>query len=277
MQWLEKTPIRVATHGCPQHLDELVAISLLRRRAAEKQRTVDVHFLARAEVEAGASEFDVLIDIGQQFDPPQGRFDHHQGGDAVGDRSSAGLIFDTLFADDPRRDYLLPIIRHVDQIDVGGPPPSSGDTRQDRGRGLVTISALLKAIGGFEHQPDRSQRCLEMIQSLVDSWLEQAESFLHAAEIVQQAEIVGGGMFLDSDVAYGPGLLEYLQEKTSLKFVGFPGGKNSYQVVAIRDALGHNRTTFSNSLAGATFVHPKGFMIVFPNREAAANTLRDFA
>lgn len=269
MEWFNRSPIRVATHGCPQHLDELVAVSLLRRWVEADGRTVEVAFLSRAEVSSLADSFDVLVDIGQQFDVSRGRFDHHQGGPAVQDRSAAGLVFDALYAADPRYAYLEPIIRQVDAIDVGGVEAAGHDPAAPQGRGLVTIPALLKALGGFRPDPERSRRCLDVIQPLVDSWLAQADGYLQAAELVAQAERVAAGIFLASDVGYGPGLLDHAREQTELEFIGFPAGPQRFHVVAIRSARGDNRIEFPANLPGATFVHPKGFLAVFPDREAA--------
>jgi uncharacterized UPF0160 family protein len=277
MVWTKQNPIRVATHSCPQHLDELIAISLLRRWAEARGTAMEVHFLTRQEILRQSSWFDVLIDIGQQFDVARGRFDHHQDLAAVAGRSSAGLVFDALYADDPRRAYLEPIIRHVDAIDVGvSRPPLSPETR-NRGPSMVSVPALLKAVGGFEHDPAASRRCLELIGSLVDSWFRQADALGRAAEVVAAAQCVGAGIFLATDEAYGPGLLEFLQQETDLAFVGFPTGPDRFQVVAIRGADGHNRVTFPASLAGATFVHPQGFLAVFADRDSARRVFGEAA
>lgn len=102
---MEKNLIRTATHGCPQHIDELVALCLLRRWAEQRGQQIEVHFLSREQI-AARQPYDVLIDIGQEFDVARGRFDHHQHSFEVAGRSAAGLIFDALHADDPHRAYL---------------------------------------------------------------------------------------------------------------------------------------------------------------------------
>lgn len=269
MTWKQHNPIHVATHGCPQHLDELVAICLLRQWAESRAQTIDVTFLARGEIGERAPGFDVLIDIGQQFDAELGRFDHHQGTPDVANHSSAGLVFDTLYADDPRRAYLEPIIRHVDAIDVGGARFDGNAGPGDRGRSMVSVPALLKAAGGFQHDPTASRRCLGLVEPLVASWFRQANSYRNSAAVIAAAERVGQGIFLETDEPYGPALLEYVQRETDLKFIGFPAGPNRFHVVAIRDAQGHNRVVLPASLQGATFVHPNGFLAVFADRTQA--------
>lgn len=274
MDWTKRNPIRVATHGCPQHLDELVAISLLRCWAEARGCGIEVLFLTRQAILRQLPWFDVWIDVGQEFDPQRGRFDHHQQTPDVDGRSSAGLVFDTLYADDPRREYLEPIIRYVDAIDAGSTSPCVNTEKGDRGRSMVSVPALLKAVGGFEHDPAASQRCLDLISPLVASWLRQAEAYLQAADVVAAAERVGRGIFLDTDEPYGPALLEYVQRETEHAFIGFPAAPDRFQVVAVRGRDGHNRATFLPSLDGSTFVHPKGFLAVFADREAARASLR---
>jgi hypothetical protein len=149
-------------------------------------------------------------------------------------------------------------------VEVAGHDPAA-----PRGRGLVTIPALLKALGGFQPDPQRSRRCLDVIQPLVDSWLAQADGYLQAPELVAQAERVGTGIFLASDAGYGPGLLDYAREQTELAFIGFPAGPQRFHVVAMRSASGDNRIEFPANLPGATFVHPKGFLAVFADPDAA--------
>ena len=273
MNWTKTNPIRAATHGCPQHLDELVALCLLRRWAEARGQRIEVHFLSREQI-AAQEPYDVLVDIGQEFDVTRGRFDHHQSSLEVQGRSSTVLIFDALYADDPRREYLEPIIRHVDAIDAGLTSPCANTEKGDRGRSMVSVPALLKAVGGFAHDPTASQRCLDLISPLVASWLRQAEAYLQASDVVASAERVGRGIFLDTDEPYGPALLEYVQRETEHALIGFPAGPDRFQVVAVRGRDGHNRATFPPSLDGSTCVHPKGFMAVFADREAARASLR---
>ena len=275
MEWARKNAISVATHGCPHHVDELVALSLLKNAVLGD---IQVTFLDRTEIDARADQFDVLVDIGGQYDPDRGRFDHHQGGPGVEGRSSAGLVFDALYRTDRRYEYLKPIIDYVDAVDCGTVANDVGGETGSafgRRRTMLSVSALLKAVGGFRHDPGRSRRCLELIECLVRSWLEQAEGYIRAEAVVAAAQRVGRGVLLDSEAAYGPGLLEFLQKETDIAFVGFPDRPGRFVVVAIRDAGGDNRVAFGSMLGGATFVHPKGFMAVFPNRIVAQRTLSE--
>lgn len=67
--------MRIATHDGKFHTDEVMAISLLALifPEAEIVRTRDPQVLATC---------DIVVDVGGQYDPNKGRFDHHQKGGA---------------------------------------------------------------------------------------------------------------------------------------------------------------------------------------------------
>ena len=274
MKWTERPVILAATHGCPHHLDELVAMALLCRWALAGDRSLDIEFFARDAIETRGPSFDVLVDVGLQFDPSRGRFDHHQGDPDVAGKSSAGLLFDALFADDPVAAYLRPVIRLVDAIDTGTPHrgPAALSVEDRRAANLLSLSTLVKAVGGFQHEPARSRQCVRLMEALVGQWFRQAAEFLTADEVLARARRVAGGGFLTPPDAYGAGLEERLSE-TDWLFVGFQQTPDRFQVVALRDADGRNRVSFPLDLPGASFVHTRGFLAVFPTALAAEAAL----
>ncbi len=277
--WMTKQHLKVATHGCPHHLDELVALALLRRFLDEDGRSMETTFLSRAEIDEGLDSYDVVIDIGREYDPSRGRFDHHQTDPRVDGRSAAGLLFDWLYEGHPNHDYLEPIIRQVDAIDTAGPERAGDagdfDAASERARGMLSISYLLKTVGGFRHDPSASRQCLAMIESLVGGWFKQADGLRDAADVVAQAEPVAGGIFLPSSDGYGPGLLEYVRNETSFRFIGFPT-EEAFKVIAVRDASGNNRINFLPPIEGAAFVHPKGFLAVWSDADSARRGLERY-
>jgi uncharacterized UPF0160 family protein len=138
----------------------------------------------------------------------------------------------------------------------------------------VTLSSLLKALGGFSHDVAASRRCLNVIEPLVRDWFAQADAYLQAASVVVGAQPVGRGIFLNSDEPYGPGLIEYLQEqRPDVAFVGFPAAPGRFQVVAVNGPDGTQQVKFSATLPGATFVHRRGFLAVFPDAATAVAAL----
>ncbi|RMG32436.1 MAG: hypothetical protein D6725_17610 [Planctomycetota bacterium] len=282
--WVKRRLVRIGTHGCPHHVDELVAVCLLERYLRERGVPCEVVFLSREEIETAASGLDVLVDVGGRFDPAAGRFDHHQGGPDVEGRSAAGLVFDALYADSPDRNYLEPVIRHIDWIDTGRPGNHSRATLDHaetfaagtagRGPSMLSLSAVLKAVGGFQHDVGKSAKCLEIVRALVDSWFRQAATYREAEHVVRSAEKVGGGLFLPDAEAYGPGLLEYLSRETNFRFVGFPVSENRFYVVAVRDVEGQNRILFPQDWSPAAFVHDNQFLAVFPDADSARHALQ---
>ena len=223
-----------------------------------------IRFLTREEIEGASDRFDFLVDIGMQYEPLIGRFDHHQGGELVTGRSAAGLVFDSLYPPhDRRRGWLKPIMDQVDRLDNGLPV---------NGNSLAGIPALLKAVGGFEFNRERSEQCLELIQALVDHWLKQAETLAVSDLVTQEAEPVGDGLFLPTDEHYGPTLRQHLAS-TAYHYIGFPGSPGRFLVVSLADPDGTSRCRFPTDLEHASFVHPRGFLAVFPSRDAARQSL----
>ncbi len=274
MRWMKPSTIRVATHGCPHHIDELVAVALLERWARSRGQVLEVTFLPRAETAARADEFHVLVDIGLEHDPERGRFDHHQGGSDVANRSAAGLVFEALGFEPDVAAYLRPVIALIDRIDNGLPGPRrSASPDEGRAAGMLSLSTLLKAVGGFEFDEARGRRCLELVAALVDRWFEEAEQYRDAVAILARARPVGAGIFLAPTDQYGPGLEQRLRDGGPA-FVGFQQAPDRFQVVALRDAEGVNKIVFAPDLPGARFVHARGFLAVFPDAATAEAALR---
>lgn len=270
MTWTDNPQLTVATHGAPHHADELVALALLRRWAAQRGTGVRVVFLRRQRIASWADRFDVLVDIGGRDDPPTGRFDHHQAVDRLAAlrRSSAELVFDYLFRDDPCRDYVQPMIAAVGRLDLGQYEPQA-DPQAARGRSLTSLPALLRALGGVRYCPAASRRCLDVVETLVRYWFDQGVEYADAGRRLASARRVGAGIFLEDGRGSGPALQERLQTEPAA-FVGFATGAGRFQVAAVRGTDGVDRIRFPADLPGATFVHPAGFLAVFPDAQSAA-------
>ena len=99
----------ITTHSNSFHCDEVAAIALL------KVFTSDTYGINRVPHKAILPFADFTIDIGRQYDPSKGLFDHHQW---EGGKSSAGLIWDYLDVAD-KYPKISAIIKLIDQNDVG--------------------------------------------------------------------------------------------------------------------------------------------------------------
>lgn len=83
---LGTTHLRIATHNGRFHADEVMAAAILAKLFNEALPQHDIHFtwellrLDRHDPQLATAE--ILIDIGREYDPARGRFDHHQKGGA---------------------------------------------------------------------------------------------------------------------------------------------------------------------------------------------------
>jgi uncharacterized UPF0160 family protein len=93
--WKEQA-LKVITHDGIFHADELFSIALLmqfeRKEEVQIVRGRDAEFLARYRDFSDV----YIIDIGNEYNPELGNFDHHQDENYVADKASIGLVYDYL-------------------------------------------------------------------------------------------------------------------------------------------------------------------------------------
>jgi len=266
----------VATHGQVHHLDEIVAVCLLRNFINVNR----IDFLSRAEIiPQRLANYDFVIDIGGEYDPERGRFDHHQGNDPrVVDKSAAGLVFDYLVAEGylspSEAEYLQPVITTIDLLDNGKIRPDGTDMLK-RGKLFLSPSSFIKSITGMEHNPAKSRECVDIFQKIVDDWLRFAKQWGKCEkEIFEQGITVGKSVMLASADNYGPPMLEYLSEKTNFEIIGFQAGKNKFILRVVEEPDLTQRITLKKDfLPNASFVHRNGFMAVYKNMNEAISDI----
>ena len=269
--------LKAATHGQPNHLDEMVAICLL--KAAYDIDQVD--FLSRDEITPEKlDEYDFVVDIGGEYDPERGRFDHHQGNDPrVVNKSAAGLVFDFLVSEgkitEDEADYLRPVIKLVDMTDNGLIKPDPNDPLR-RAYTLLSVSSFIKSITGMRHNPDKDREFADMFQNVVDKWIEFAQQWGKCKkEIDEEGIVVGRAVLLTSAENYGPPMLEYLSEKTIFELVGFQAEPSKFILRVVEEPDGTKRITLNKDmLPQAQFVHRNGFMAVYRNMSQAIEDIR---
>jgi len=108
----------VLTHNGVFHADELTAISLLIIFGVMVNtivRTRDVDVIDEFKI----SNDGLLIDIGGEFNPDNGVFDHHHNKDGVNGKASAGIIADMLQISEEKYPSLSKLIAEVDSQDIG--------------------------------------------------------------------------------------------------------------------------------------------------------------
>lgn len=204
--------MKIATHNGTFHADDVfgVAVLLLLHPGAELVRTRDAELIAQA---------DFAVDVGGEWDPARGRFDHHQRGFTGARKSgvvyaSAGLVWaahgpalveqlfglgDMALAEAVAADLDVELVQHLDKADTGvshGAP------------GLFGLSALLSqcnptwdnrsaasardgkaALAGF-HQ------AMEVTTLLLKSTLDQLRAKHQGVRLVRGAERLLGGAVL---------------------------------------------------------------------------------
>lgn len=82
----EKWPLKVGTHGGVFHADDVFACAVLCELVTEPAA------ITRARTPHLLAEMDILVDVGGEYDPTRGRFDHHQTNGA-GERPGQGFPY----------------------------------------------------------------------------------------------------------------------------------------------------------------------------------------
>jgi uncharacterized UPF0160 family protein len=112
----------VATHSGPFHCDDVFAGALLRAFVDPDARFLRTRDLARV------AEADIAIDVGGEYAPERGRFDHHQRA-YQGPLSSAGMVLAWLDAEGRIAPALAATLRtewvdYIDAVDIGARRPA---------------------------------------------------------------------------------------------------------------------------------------------------------
>ena len=206
-------PVRIATHNGTFHADDVfgVAVLLLLYPHAELVRTRDAATITSA---------DFAVDVGGEWDPARGRFDHHQRGFA-GARpdgvvyASAGLVWEAFGerlvtqligpgrADPPlaqaiATDLDVELVQHLDRADTGASHGAPG---------LFGLSALLSQFNTTWDNPAAAgkdgraalagfHRAVEVTTLFLRASVDQLRAKHQGAQLVRRADKVLGGAVL---------------------------------------------------------------------------------
>lgn len=105
----------IVTHNGTFHADEITAIALI-QIFVDPMVSID---RVPHQSTINKADYDYVIDIGRQYDPTKGLFDHHQW---QGGKSSAGLIWE--YINDNNYPNIDTLIKAIDDNDVGIKPAS---------------------------------------------------------------------------------------------------------------------------------------------------------
>jgi uncharacterized UPF0160 family protein len=285
----EMMPLQVATHDGPFHADDVLAWALLRTYVdgdAEVVRTRDPDKLAQA---------DIVFDVGGEFDPERGRFDHHQAS-YTGPLSSAGMVLQWL-RDTGRIDPFLAthlrdaIVSYVDDVDNGRVAPKSGIPCFPK-----LVDAFNQPAGSHPEYDAAFRAAGEMAAGVVRGLHAEHESIARAREIIGSAmkAAVDDGrrvLFLDGYVRWKPAYFQLGGADHPTDFVLFPSTDGSWRIVAIPPELGSfaqkkplpeawagltdDELEAVTGIPGSVFCHKNRFIAVFKTREGAVKALED--
>jgi len=279
--------MRVATHSGPFHADEVFAVALLRvfgGADVELVRTRDAVLIARA---------DVAVDVGGEYEPARGRFDHHQR-TYHGPLSSAGMVLHWLehsgkiaagLAAQLRKDW----VEYIDAVDNG---------RRSPGGGVPCLSTIVAVLAEQAcSAADFDQRFLEAVGlcegilrglCAMDHRSREASSAVAAA--MQRAQAEGSRILVfDRHYKWKRAYFEAGGAHHPSDFVLFPDEDGSWRVLGIPDdagSLGLKRPLPAEwagladdelsrviGVPGAKFCHRNRFIAVFETESAARAAL----
>lgn len=203
--------LRIATHNGSFHADDVfgVAVLMLLHPDAELVRTRDTQTIAEA---------DFAVDVGGEWDPARGRFDHHQRGFSGARPSgvvyaSAGLVWaahgaalvsrvfglqDAALAQAIAADLDEQLVQHLDKADTGASHGAPG---------LFGLSALLGQFNATWDNPAAADkeghahragfdRAVALLTPVLLAALDQLRARHQGAQFVRAAQRLQGGRVL---------------------------------------------------------------------------------
>lgn len=281
--------MRVVTHSGPFHADEVFAYALLRVFSGAQvtlSRTRDLALIARA---------DVAIDVGGEYDPARGRFDHHQRS-YQGTLSSAGMVLSWLehtgkvpvsLAAQLRNDW----VDYIDAVDTGLRSP---------GGGVPCISAIVAVLAEQAHSPadfdarflDAAAMCEGVLRGLLAMEQRSREASTAVAAAMQRAGATGSRVLVfDRHYKWKRAYFEHGGGHHPSDYVLYPD-ENGYCLLGIPDAAGgmglkrplpaewaglvDDELSRVVGVDGAKFCHKNRFMAVFASEAAARAAITEW-
>jgi uncharacterized UPF0160 family protein len=282
-----RLPLQAATHSGPFHADDVLAWALIQLFYAPDAN------LVRTRDPAVLAGCDLVFDVGGEYDPSRGRFDHHQTS-YRGSYSSAGMVLrwleDTGHVDAELASLLrAEVVDYVDAVDNGRVVPQAN---------VPCFARMVEAytqgpeeLGAYDGAFDDATRMAAGFLRGIVAGLEQvrrAESAVLSAmdDAVREGRAV---LFLDQYHKWKPTYYAHGGADHPTDFVLFPGMEGSWRVVAIapeEDSFAQKRPFPSawggltngaleqvTGVPGSLFCHKNLFIAVFSDRDAAITAL----
>lgn len=276
----------VATHSGPFHCDDVFACALLRAFREPDLKLIRTRDLARI------AEADIAIDVGGEYDPARGRFDHHQR-DYTGGFSSAGMVLSWLEAEGSIDATLADKLRtqwvdYIDAVDNGKRKPDSDVPCLPSVVGALCEQANTPAEFDARYA-EAVQLCIGILNGLKLSQLRTEQSRAAVRSAMQKAEQDGTRvMIFAQHYKWKRAYFEQGGAEHPTDYVLFPDGER-WQLVAIpptHDSFDKKRPLpaawaglVDDALSevigvkGAKFCHKNLFIAVFDSRESALSAI----
>lgn len=270
-----------ATHSGPFHADDVLAWALLQTYHcpnASLIRTRDADTLDRA---------DVVFDVGGDFDPIKGRFDHHQS-TYQGDLSSAGMVLNWLESEGKVGPAVAAALRsqvvdYVDAVDNGRLVPGKNTPCFTK-----IVEAYTQGPSTLEEYDAAFHRAAEFAAGYVqgiDSGVRQIQAAEAAVVSAMDAAVADGVrvMFLDQYVKWKPVYYRNGGAEHPTDYIVFPSMEGTWRVVAVAPkensfdqkrplpepwaGLTGDALTAVTGVPGSVFCHKNRFIAVFETRD----------
>ncbi len=272
----------VATHSGPFHCDDVFACALLRTFLEPELRCIRTRDLQKI------AAADIAIDVGGQYDPARGRFDHHQR-EYDGPLSSAGMVLQWLSDEGKVSAALADTLRvqwvtYIDAVDNGARQPD-----EDVPCLPTVIGAICEQARSPEEFDARYAEAVQMCVAMLTG-LRQAEERTEAARAAvasAMAKAVADGtrvMIFDQHYKWKRAYFEQGGADHPTDYTLFPDG-DSWRILAIppeQESFDNKRPLPAQwaglvdeelsrviGVEGARFCHKNRFIAVFATRAAA--------
>lgn len=276
----------IVTHDGAFHADEVMAISIIKAlyREVNIVRTRDTALIA-------ATNPDFLIDIGNEYNFAEGKFDHHQIDDSLVRKdgtpySSVGLIWkhygrNLLTYYGVKNDLLEDVfntldhelIKAIDLIDTGHRLPNFSIPE-------VHFSLIINRLNSRDvynqkNQDIAFQKALDMSVQILESFIYSAHDFILSERQFHKLAMSGKSVI---ELPFSINVRRLAKRYRNLKCVFFARGDGNWNIV-----IAQEKYNFGTEIAGkspeeindyfqiddAVFIHKAGFVAVTKTRASA--------
>ena len=255
---------QVIIHGGIFHADDVFSVALLKTMGfgGDVVRTFKVTDEMREAAENGTS---IIVDIGGEYSPEKGIFDHHQIGAPTRATGGKYAAFGLLVREYADQVWFADVDRIAEELDAC-----------DNGESPCVLSSIIHDLNptweSVSNGDAEFKGAVEMAENMLRHVIEQAESKKRAANHVFSAPVQGGVLVLPRYAPWQDYVAELDQE---VKAVVWPSNRGGYncQIRPVEPGSFERVGDFSDEVKagveGCTFRHAAGFLAAFETEEEA--------